>query len=348
MYMFRTLLILMFLTSTALADKYENIPYLSPGSVDAVLDVHVPSSGVEVGVPTILFIHGGGWYSGDKSDSPELWMPLIVEGYNVIACNYTLSSAVSPSYPQAVHDVKAVVRWIRSNGVDEYGLSPTIAVMGPSAGGHLTEMLATTDGVEIFEPLPAPDKGYAVQASMPFFGLCDFVLQVKSGGNTYPFREFLGGPLNEKTRPTYIEASPITWISSDDAPMFHVHGFDDPIHFYEQAVVMNEALNDIEVYSSMHIYEGGHAFADIGYKDFMGYEAASAILLDQIPILLSASRDGDINYNGSIEVEDLLAVISSWGDCPDLPIDCPADIDGSGVVDVTDLLIVVGNWGPCE
>ena len=344
MSMFRLLVISLLLTSVAVADKHENIPYFSPGSVGAVLDVHIPSGGAEAGVPTILFIHGGGWYSGDKSDSPELWMPLVEEGYNVIACNYTLSSIVSPSYPQAVHDVKAVVRWIRLNGVKEFGLSPTIAVMGPSAGGHLTEMLATTDGVELFEPLPAPDKGYAVQASIPFFGLCDFVLQVESGGDTIPFREFLGGPLNDKTRPTYIEASPRTWVRSDDAPMFQVHGSDDPIHFYEQAVVMDGELNDIEVYSSLHIYEGGHAFADIGYEDFSGYEAAFAILLEQIPVLLSEGRDGDINLNGSIEVGDLLAIISSWGDCPDLPVDCPADIDGSGVVDVADLLLLLGHW----
>jgi acetyl esterase/lipase len=71
-----------------------------------LLDVHVPSGGVESGTPTILFIHGGGRYAGDKTDSPTLWMPLADEGYAVVACNYTLSTNTMPSHPLAIYDVK--------------------------------------------------------------------------------------------------------------------------------------------------------------------------------------------------------------------------------------------------
>lgn len=335
----------MMLCAFAVAEKHnENIPYFSPGSIGAVLDVHVPPSGVEAGVPTILFIHGGGWYSGDKTDSPALWMPLVDEGYGVVACNYTLSVDMSPSYPQAVHDVKAVVRWIRLFGAKEFNLSPTIAVMGPSAGGHLTEMLATTSGVETFEPLSGPIDGYAIQASIPFFGLCDFVMQVKEWEDTPPFEAFLGGPLNDKTRPTYVEASPRTWVTADDTPMFHVHGDDDPIHFPSQAIEMNAAMTDVGIHSEVHLYGGGHAFAEIEFGELEGYDAAVAILLEKVPTLLAAGRDGDINIDGFVDVTDLLAIISSWGECPELPVDCPADINGNGVVDVSDLLMLLAQW----
>ena len=325
------------------AETHLNIRYDSSKNEYAVLDVHTPASGIAAGVPTVMFIHGGGWYRGDKADSPELWMPLVEEGYGVVACNYTLSTTTEPSYPQAIHDVKAVVAWIREHG-DDYDLSPTIAVMGPSAGGHLTEILATTSGVATFEPNPAPLGEYAVQASIPFFGLCDFVMQVKQGSNTPPFEKFLGGELNDKTRPTYEEASPRTWVTADDTPMFHVHGFYDRIHFRYQAIVMNEELNKVGVHSSIHIYDGGHAFADVGYGELNGYAAAVAILLEQIPVLLAAGRSGDTNLDGAVDVTDLLGVISAWGTCPDLPVDCPADIDGNGVVDVSDLLSLIADW----
>ena len=324
---------------------FENIPYYSPDGIDTLLDVHVPADGAALNVPTVLFLHGGGWYSGDKSDSPELWMPLVEEGYSVVSCNYTLSSEMSPSYPQAVHDVKAVVRWIRTIGTSKYNCSSTIVVMGPSAGGHLTEMLATTSGVEIFEPLPSPETGYKVQAAIPFFGLCDFVMQVKAGGNTSPFAAFLGGELDDKTRPTYVEASPRTWVSSEDTPMFHVHGFDDPIHFRQQAIVMNQILQKAEVYSDVYIYDGGHAFADISYGGFNGYDAAAEILIEQIPVLLREGRNADVNLDGYVNVEDLLALISSWGDCPELPVDCASDLDGNGAVSVSDLLLIIDQWG---
>jgi len=331
------------LCALSTAETHQNIPYDSSKNEYAVLDVHRPASGVVAGVPTILFIHGGGWYSGDKTDSPDLWMPLVDEGYGVVACNYTLSTEVTPSYPQAIHDVKAVVAWIREHG-DDYDLSPTIAVMGPSAGGHLSEILATTSGVAVFEPNPAPVGGYAVQASIPFFGLCDFVMQVKQGGDTSPFEEFLGGELNDKTRPTYVEASPRTWVTADDTPMFHVHGFDDPIHFRFQAIVMHDELTDVGVHSTLHIYDGGHAFADIDYGELNGYDAAVAILLEQVPILLAAGRNGDVNVDETVDVTDLLALISAWGSCPELPVDCPADINGNGVVDVSDLLLLIAQW----
>ena len=51
----------------------------------------------------------------------------------------------------------------------------------------------------------------------------------------------------------------------------------------------------------------------------------------------------DINGDGYVNVSDLLAIIDQWG-----LTDSPADVNGDGIVDVTDLLIVVGNWGPCE
>ncbi len=53
--------------------------------------------------------------------------------------------------------------------------------------------------------------------------------------------------------------------------------------------------------------------------------------------------------NGEVDVDDLIAVILAWGDCPPPPAGggCPADIDRSGTVDVDDLIAVILNWGPC-
>jgi hypothetical protein len=47
--------------------------------------------------------------------------------------------------------------------------------------------------------------------------------------------------------------------------------------------------------------------------------------------------------NGTVNIDDLFAVISNWGPCPG----CAADINQSGIVDIDDVLIVVSGWGPC-
>jgi len=57
----------------------------------------------------------------------------------------------------------------------------------------------------------------------------------------------------------------------------------------------------------------------------------------------------DINNNGAVNVDDLLAVINSWGACAN-PNNCPADIvppGGNDLINVDDLLAVINGWGAC-
>ncbi|MHC4710073.1 MAG: proprotein convertase P-domain-containing protein, partial [Planctomycetota bacterium] len=55
------------------------------------------------------------------------------------------------------------------------------------------------------------------------------------------------------------------------------------------------------------------------------------------------SCSGDINEDGTVNVEDFLAMIAEWGPCPG----CASDLDGDGSVNVTDFLDLLAAWGPC-
>ena len=50
--------------------------------------------------------------------------------------------------------------------------------------------------------------------------------------------------------------------------------------------------------------------------------------------------DADINNDGRVDVNDLLAIINGWGSCSG----CAADLNHNGAVDVTDLLGVINAW----
>ena len=52
--------------------------------------------------------------------------------------------------------------------------------------------------------------------------------------------------------------------------------------------------------------------------------------------------EDDINADGTVNVNDLLAVITSWGACV-----CMEDINGDALVNVEDLLLVIQDWGTC-
>ncbi len=63
-----------------------------------------------------------------------------------------------------------------------------------------------------------------------------------------------------------------------------------------------------------------------------------------------APPNGNGYGNGVVNVDDLLLVITSWGQCPALPNPCVADIappGGNHVVNVDDLLSVINHWGNC-
>ncbi|MBT5657036.1 MAG: hypothetical protein HOI89_04580 [Phycisphaerae bacterium] len=62
--------------------------------------------------------------------------------------------------------------------------------------------------------------------------------------------------------------------------------------------------------------------------------------------LPSCSVTGDFDFNGLVNVDDLMFLIGRWDqDCDDANGDCDGvDIDGSGVVDMGDLLVVLANW----
>lgn len=60
----------------------------------------------------------------------------------------------------------------------------------------------------------------------------------------------------------------------------------------------------------------------------------------------------DIDNDNSVSINDLLAVINTWGSCPlPCPPRCAADISppatGDCAVNINDLLDVINSWGPC-
>jgi hypothetical protein len=70
--------------------------------------------------------------------------------------------------------------------------------------------------------------------------------------------------------------------------------------------------------------------------------------LNGIPDSCEPTCDSDVNGTGAIDVDDLLAVINQWGNCPALTLPCSADINLDHAVNVDDLLAIINGWGACE
>jgi hypothetical protein len=72
----------------------------------------------------------------------------------------------------------------------------------------------------------------------------------------------------------------------------------------------------------------------------VGLNGPAQIAVQPAPILCPA----DVTGNGTVGIDDLLAVINNWGQMgPN-----PADVTGNGIVNIDDLLAVINAWGACK
>jgi dipeptidyl aminopeptidase/acylaminoacyl peptidase len=138
--------------------------------------------------------------------------------------------------------------------------SERIGVVGSSAGAHLALMLGAMDSADGMEGSGGSgDQSSRVQAVVAFAGPTD--LRADFPDVSKPLlATFLGGSVAEKQEAARA-ASPITYVSSGDAPMLLIQGTKDPLVPYQQAFVMAEALTKSGVPGRVELLLGeGHGW----------------------------------------------------------------------------------------
>ena len=129
--------------------------YAAPPDVDpnlTSLDVYTPPAGDDGcgGRPIVVWVHGGGWTSGDKSEFMADKVSLFNgAGYVFASINYRLTDKSlqppAPQYPVHDQDSADAVAWLIRHA-DAIGGDPSrIAVFGHSAGGGIVSAIATDD-----------------------------------------------------------------------------------------------------------------------------------------------------------------------------------------------------------
>ncbi|MCB1019092.1 MAG: alpha/beta hydrolase fold domain-containing protein [Acidobacteria bacterium] len=225
------------------------------------MDVVMPRSG-DGPFPAVVCIHGGGFRAGTRQAFLPIAYYLAQRGYVAATVTYRLSPMAQ--FPAPVEDVKAAVRFLRANA-GRFHLDPDrIGATGGSAGGHLALMLGLTGGVEEFEGSGLnQDVSSRVQSVVNFYGPTDFTASYEPGksvdaAEVLPM--FLGGAL-EHNRAEHIRASPLNWVTPDDAPTLTLHGSKDNYVAHEHGVWLTERLEAAGVVAELDTIEGaGHGF----------------------------------------------------------------------------------------
>lgn len=211
--------------------------------------------------PMVVWIHGGGWRGGDKSNCPARF--LLEHGYHVASINYRLSHHAT--FPAQIHDCKAAIRWVRANAA-KHGIAPEkIGVWGSSAGGHLVALLGTSGRVAELEGKLGESGDSRVQAVVDYYGPTDLLKMNEQAGElgtldhdapASPESKLLGGPLQHQVE-LARQASPLAYVSNDDPPFLIVHGDKDPLVPVQQSQQLHELLEKAGVDSTLVVVEGG-------------------------------------------------------------------------------------------
>ena len=121
--------------------RLSDIPYVENGHERQVLDIYTPEQVTDKKLPVMLWIHGGGWQVGDKSDVGLKPKVLTDRGFVFVSTNYRLLPDVEMDV--LIRDVAASLGWVHKN-IAKYGGDPQrIFVGGHSAGAQLAAIICT-------------------------------------------------------------------------------------------------------------------------------------------------------------------------------------------------------------
>jgi acetyl esterase/lipase len=227
-----------------------DVPYCTMDTSPQKMDVYFPDLGGPW--PALVYVHGGSWMHGDKSEAVMFARGMTAQGYLVVSVNYRLYP--EGKFPNMIEDVKCAVRSLRVHA-GEYNLDPDrIAAIGPSAGGHLVSLLGTSDeraGGDVGEYL---DRSSRVQAVITMAAVTDL-------SRTFPNADIETMKRVGFGEHNVAEASPITYVTADDPPFLLIHGERDTLVPYEQSQIMYERLVQMNVPAQLVIVKNaGHSF----------------------------------------------------------------------------------------
>jgi acetyl esterase/lipase len=118
-----------------------DIPYAEPKSEKQTLDVYAPADGKNH--PVVVWIHGGGWHSGDKKDIKQKPQAFVDRGFVFVSINYRLWPNVT--IKEIAEDVARAIRWTHDHAKDHGGDPTCLFIMGHSAGAQLAALVCTDD-----------------------------------------------------------------------------------------------------------------------------------------------------------------------------------------------------------
>jgi acetyl esterase/lipase len=252
--------------------RTRDVIYGRKAGLALTMDVFTPKK--EPNGRAVIFVISGGWFSSPQAIQPPFFTEFLKRGYTVFAVVH--GSQPKFTIPEILDDINRAVRFIRYHARD-YKVDPDrFAIIGASAGGHLSLMQGTAgDKGNPDTDDPVDRVSSRVQAVAAFFPPTDLLNYGKPGREMInrafrpPFTAAVDYHEFDKQKALYIpvtddkklreisaKISPITHVNAESAPTLLIHGDEDDLVPIQQSEVMLAKLKEAGVPAELIVRKG--------------------------------------------------------------------------------------------
>ena len=257
------------------SQTWKDVNYADDDQAYHTCDIYLPQT-VQTSYPVVIHIYGSAWFSNNSKGAADLGTivkSLLEAGFAVVCPNHR--SSTDAKWPAQIHDIKAVVRFVRGEA-EKYKFDTSfIASSGFSSGGHLASVAATTSGTKqttvgnLQIDLEGSignylDQSSAVNAACDWSGPIDLTAMdcgehMQMGVDSpSPEDVLLGSKLSEEPD-KYLSLSATTYIDPNDPPVIIFHGEKDNVVPCCQGRKFYESLQAAGVRTeATFVPDGGH------------------------------------------------------------------------------------------
>ena len=225
------------------SQEWKDVNYAGDGQAFHNCDIYLPKKEAE-SYPVVIHIYGSAWFSNSSKGMADLGTivkSLLDAGYAVVCPNHR--SSMDAKWPAQIHDIRAVIRFVRGEAKMYKFDTSFIATSGFSSGGHLSSTAATTSGLKqtkvgtVDIDLEGTVGNYlnessAVDAACDWSGPVDLTAmdcgEHMQMGNDSPEDVLLASKLAQEPD-KYLSLSAVNYIDSNDPPVIIFHGDKDNV-----------------------------------------------------------------------------------------------------------------------
>lgn len=207
--------------------------------------------------PALLFIHGGGWRSGDKSQHRELAKSLADKGFRVFLMEYRLSTEAL--YPAAMIDAHDGLKYLFENAKKFKIDTKRISVAGFSAGGQMAALLGSTWDEDLYG---RHSNTYKIHSVIDLDGILAFIHPESGEGDDskkLSAATLYFGMNKEQGATRWHEASALNHVSKNDPPVMFINSSVERMHAGREDFI--QKMKSFNISTKVHTFSTSpHSF----------------------------------------------------------------------------------------